>query len=189
MSPRILLVLAALVLGLAVPFLLKPRQNLLASADETIVIISPHNEAVRHEFSVAFARHYQNKTGRSIRIDWRLPGGTSEISRFLAGEYLAAFEYAWTSQGKTWTPELAAFDNSKVKLPDDPAADTPEQAVRGVCLNASTGSAIVDKVGAAFVAGEAAALNNRIRSACAAGSRCRCRCCQALLETVLVFAT
>ena len=57
MSPRILLVLAALVLVLAVPFLLKPRQNLLASADETIVIISPHNEAVRHEFSVAFARH------------------------------------------------------------------------------------------------------------------------------------
>ena len=143
MSPRILLVLAALVLVLAVPFLLKPRQNLLASADETLVIISPHNEAVRHEFSVAFARHYQNKTGRSIRIDWRLPGGTSEISRFLAGEYLAAFEYAWTSQGKTWTPELAAaFDNSKVKLPDDPATDTPEQSVRRAFLNSSTGIGI-----------------------------------------------
>ena len=67
------------------------------------------------------------------------------------------------------------------------AFDTPEQAVRGVCLNASTGSAIVDKVGAAFVAGEAAALNIGFA---------RMRCMQslplrapALLETVLVFAT
>jgi len=143
MSPRILLVLAALALVLAVPFLLKPRQNLLADADETLVIISPHNEAVRHEFSVAFAKHYALKTGRSIRIDWRLPGGTSEISRFLAGEYLAAFEYAWTSQGKKWTPDVAAaFDNSKVKLPDDPAADTPEQAVRRSFLNSNTGIGI-----------------------------------------------
>jgi ABC-type Fe3+ transport system substrate-binding protein len=143
MSPRIILVLVALALVLAVPFLLKPRQNLLADADETLVIISPHNEAVRHEFSMAFAKHYQLKTGRSIRLDWRLPGGTSEISRFLAGEYLAAFEYAWTSQGKTWTPDVAAaFDNSKIKLPDDPATDTPEQAVRRFFLNSSTGIGI-----------------------------------------------
>ena len=143
MSPRIILVLVALALVLAVPFLLKPRQNLLADADETLVIISPHNEAVRHEFSMAFAKHYQLKTGRSIRLDWRLPGGTSEISRFLAGEYLAAFEYAWTSQGKTWTPDVAAaFDNSKIKLPDDPATDTPEQAVRSFFLNSSTGIGI-----------------------------------------------
>lgn len=143
MSSRILPVLAALALVLAVPFLLKPRQNLLANADETLVIISPHNEAVRHEFTVAFTRHYQNKTGRSIRIDWRLPGGTSEISRFLAGEYLAAFEYAWTSQGKAWTPELAAaFDNPKIKLPDDSASDTTEQAVRRAFLNSRTGIGI-----------------------------------------------
>ncbi|MEI8292895.1 MAG: extracellular solute-binding protein [bacterium] len=143
MSPRILMVLAALASVLAVPFLLKPRQNLLAKADDTLVIISPHNEAVRHEFSMAFAKHYQLKTGRSIRIDWRLPGGTSEISRFLAGEYLAAFEYAWTSQGKSWTPDIAAaFDNSKVKLPDDPAADTAAQAARRSFLNSSTGIGI-----------------------------------------------
>ena len=85
MSPRILLVLGALALVVAMPFLLKPRQNLLSRSDETLVIISPHNEAVRYEFTTAFIRHYQAKTGRSIRIDWRLPGGTSEVSRFLDG--------------------------------------------------------------------------------------------------------
>lgn len=139
MSPRIVLVLAALALVVSVPFLLKPRQNLLSGADETLVIISPHNEAVRYEFTVAFAKHYKAKTGRSILIDWRLPGGTSEISRFLAGEYLAAFEYAWTSQGFAWTPEVAgSFDNSKVKLAIDPSEDTRAQAARRFFLNSNT---------------------------------------------------
>ncbi|MCX6960540.1 MAG: iron ABC transporter substrate-binding protein, partial [Verrucomicrobia bacterium] len=140
MRLRILLVLAALALVVAVPFLLKPQQNLLANADNALVIISPHNEAVRHEFTTAFVNHYKIKTGRSIRIDWRLPGGTSEISRFLAGEYLAAFQYAWTLQGKRWTTEVAsAFDDSKIKLPDDPFTDTPVQAARRSFLNSTTG--------------------------------------------------
>ena len=143
MSPRILLVLGALALVVAVPFLLKPRQNLLSSSDETLVIISPHNEAVRYEFTTAFVRHYQAKTGRSIRIDWRLPGGTSEISRFLAGEYFAAFEYVWTSQGRSWTPEVAtAFDNPKIKIAGDPSTDTPAQAARRSFLNSNTGIGI-----------------------------------------------
>ena len=68
---RLSLVIAMLMLVIAVPFALKPRQNLLAAADDTLVIISPHNEAVRHEFTLAFAEHYKNKTGRSVRIDWR----------------------------------------------------------------------------------------------------------------------
>jgi len=85
-SLRIFTVVAAMFLIVAVPFLLKPKEDLLARADETLVLISPHNEAVRHEFTVAFMRHYKEKTGRSIRLDWRTPGGTSEIARFLAGE-------------------------------------------------------------------------------------------------------
>lgn len=139
MSRRISIVLGALVLVVALPFLLKPRHNLLSKADETLVIISPHNEAVRHEFALAFARHYKAKTGRSIRIDWRLPGGTSEISRFLAGEFLAAFRYAWTSEGNAWTPEVAlAFDNSKIELAGDSAMDTTAQAARRAFLNSNT---------------------------------------------------
>ena len=135
--------LGALALVLAVPFLLKPRQNLLSNSDDTLVIISPHNEAVRYEFTMAFVRHYQAKTGRSIRIDWRLPGGTSEISRFLAGEYFAAFEYVWTSRGQSWTPEVAAaFDNPKIKMADDPSTDAPAQAARRYFLNSNIGIGI-----------------------------------------------
>ncbi len=140
---RILIVAAALFVVIAVPFLLKPDEDLLGSADETLVLVSPHNEAVRHEFTVAFMRHYKEKTGRSIRLDWRTPGGTSEIARFLAGEYLAAFENAWKTSGRRWTPEAAAsFDSDKVALPGDPDKDTPAQAARRFFLESNIGIGI-----------------------------------------------
>jgi ABC-type Fe3+ transport system substrate-binding protein len=142
-SVRILIVAVALFVVIAVPFLLKPDQDLLGSADETLVLVSPHNEAVRHEFTVAFARYYQEKTGRSIRLDWRTPGGTSEIARFLSGEYLAAFEHVWKSSGRRWTPEVAnSFDSDKVVLPENPAEDTPAQAARRFFLESGTGIGI-----------------------------------------------
>lgn len=140
---RLSLVIAMLLLVIAVPFALKPRQNLLAAADDTLVIISPHNEAVRHEFTLAFAEHYKNKTGRSVRIDWRLPGGTSEISRYLAGEYLAAFERVWTASGKTWSPQVAAsFDNPSITPAPNAAHDSPEQAARRAFLDSNTSCGI-----------------------------------------------
>lgn len=142
-SLRIFAVAAAMFLIVAVPFLLKPKEDLLAKADETLVLVSPHNEAVRHEFTVAFMRHYKEKTGRSIRLDWRTPGGTSEIARYLAGEYLASFENVWEKSGRRWDSQVAAaFDSAKVDLPDDPAKDSPEQAARRFFLESETGIGI-----------------------------------------------
>ena len=140
---RLFIVVAMLLAVIAVPFLLKPRENLLAAADDTLVIISPHNEAVRHEFSVAFAQYYKSKTGRSVRIDWRLPGGTSEISRYLAGEYLAAFENLWTASGKTWAPQVASsFDNPRITPAPSVAGDSLEQAARRAFLESNTSCGI-----------------------------------------------
>ncbi len=133
---RNIAVLLALLLVLAVPFALKPRENLLLQADETLIIISPHNEAIRFEFSRAFNDHIRAKRGTSVRIDWRMPGGTSEISRFLEGEYTAAFQYHWTQQlGRAWTSEVeTAFQNPKIILPENPANDTPAEAARRAFL-------------------------------------------------------
>jgi iron(III) transport system substrate-binding protein len=143
MMSRVSLVGLALVVVLALPFLLKPSENLLADADETLVVISPHNEAVRYEFTLAFTRYYRERTGRTIRIDWRLPGGTSEIARYLAGEYMGAFERAWTRAGRQWSPDVAAaFDDPKVVPAASPAADTPEQAARRFFLESPVGIGI-----------------------------------------------
>jgi iron(III) transport system substrate-binding protein len=62
------------------------------SADDTLVIISPHNESIRQEFGEAFAAYWKKSTGRSIYVDWRTPGGTSEIRMVLDGGYSAAEE-------------------------------------------------------------------------------------------------
>lgn len=91
-----ILIIVALVATVALPFLLRPDKGGGQSFDESLVIITPHNEAIRHEFGLAFQSWYRKKTGRSVFIDWRVIGGTSEIARFLEGEYTAAFQNHWT---------------------------------------------------------------------------------------------
>jgi iron(III) transport system substrate-binding protein len=143
MKLRITFVIIALAGVLAAPFALKPQESLLGKADDLLVVISPHNEAVRYEFTIAFMRHYRELTGRSILIDWRLPGGTSEISRYLDGEYLGAFERAWTNAGYKWSSEVAAaFNNPNIILPSSLHEDTQSQAARRFFLESSVGIGI-----------------------------------------------
>lgn len=140
---RIAAVLVALAIVVGIPFALKPKQNLLAKADETLVIISPHNEAIRYEFTRAFTEFYQKKTGRTVRVDWRLVGGTSEIAKYLKSEYYAAFRRDWELSGRKWTPEVeAAFDDSQVKPSASPETDTPAQAARRAFLKSDVGIGI-----------------------------------------------
>ncbi|XHR30761.1 MAG: ABC transporter substrate-binding protein [Chthoniobacteraceae bacterium] len=133
-------VLVALVAVILVPVALRSRQARQAHADETLVIISPHNEAVRFEFARAFTEAHFRKTGKTVHIDWRTPGGTSEIARYLAAEYLGAFQYYWEQKlGQPWSAEVqAAFDNPKVK----PGDDTPAARARAAFLDSKVGCGI-----------------------------------------------
>lgn len=136
-----LLPLAAIV---AIPFALRPKGEGAGKADHTLVVISPHNEAIRHEFTRAFREYYRKTTGKTVRIDWRTPGGVSEIARFLAGEYLGAFENYWKrSLNRRWSEEVrAAFDNPKIKPDDTPEDDTPGEAARRAFLSSEVGIGI-----------------------------------------------
>jgi iron(III) transport system substrate-binding protein len=137
---RAALIALTLILILGVPFLLKPKENLLAQADDTVVIMTPHNEAIRYEFTRAFAEYYRQKTGRSVRVDWRMPGGTSEIARYLKGEFYSSFQAGWIKAGHAWTNEVAAsFDNPRVQPSASPETDTLAQAARRAFLNSERG--------------------------------------------------
>lgn len=116
----ILLMLAGIV---ALPFLLRPEQRPLERADDVLTIITPHNEAIRHEFGVGFRKWYREKTGRTVALDWRVIGGTSEIARFLESEYVAAFRNYWTGElGRVWSTEVqTGFANARLG-PDASAA-------------------------------------------------------------------
>ena len=84
MFPR-LIILAALAGIVALPFALRPGTSAAAATDDTLVIITPHNEALRTEFGRGFQKWYEAKTGRTVAIDWRVIGGTSEITRYQIG--------------------------------------------------------------------------------------------------------
>lgn len=119
-----LIVLAFAVL-LAGPLWLRYEED-IRRADETLVIITPHNEATRHEFGRAFREHQLARTGRRVEIDWRTSGGTAEIARHIAAQYAASFRNHWTSTlGRPWSAGVeAAFDNPAVK----PEASAARQA-------------------------------------------------------------
>lgn len=119
MFPR-LLILAALAGIVALPFALRPKTSAAAATDDTLVIITPHNEALRTEFGRGFQKWYQARTGRTVAVDWRVIGGTSEITRYLEGEYVAAYQNRWTGELKrVWSAEIQAGFQA------NPAADAP----------------------------------------------------------------
>jgi len=134
--------LVALVVVVLGPLALRPRQDGRRAGERTLVVITPHNEAIRSEFGRAFAAHYLAKTGERVRVDYRTPGGTSEIARYIASEYLAAFQHHWTrTLGRPWSGAVErAFANPKLVPDDTPADDTVEQAARRAFLASNVSS-------------------------------------------------
>ena len=124
------LFLLALVSLVALPFYFRPLQTQAGKTDDTLVIITPHNEAIRYEFSHGFQAWYRQKTGRSVAVDWRVIGGTSEITRYLDSAYLASFQIYWTGKlGHPWSNEVqAAFANARLATDAIPVAREARQA-------------------------------------------------------------
>ncbi|RMH25749.1 MAG: extracellular solute-binding protein [Planctomycetota bacterium] len=87
----IIALLLAIILG--VPFLMTAgaRDRHDAAGDgPKLIIITPHVPQIRDEFARAFAAWHQREYGQSVEIDWRTPGGTSEIRKQLDAVFQAA---------------------------------------------------------------------------------------------------
>jgi ABC-type Fe3+ transport system substrate-binding protein len=139
------LVLAVLVATVALPFVLRTDEAPALVADDKVVIITPHNEAIRSEFARGFAEWYRTRHGRTIAVDWRVIGGTSEIARYLDGEYTQSFRLHWTRDlRRPWTAVVEqAFDNPAIRPDDTPEDDTEAEAARRAFL-ASDASCGID---------------------------------------------
>lgn len=116
------LILLALASVVALPFVLRTEQRTIGRADDAVVVITPHNEAIRSEFAQGFADWWRARTGRTVQVDWRVIGGTSEITRFLESDYVQSFQNHWTRElGRPWSSEVqGAFANHR--LPADAPA-------------------------------------------------------------------
>lgn len=137
---------AALLAVLVGPFVLRPAGSVAPSSyDRRLVIITPHHEKIRQEFGRAFAKYWKDKTGELVFVDWRVPGGTSEIAMFLKSEFTGAFQYHWQSMlSRDWTPEVAgAFMNPKVIVPAEGVATlTAAEDARKAFLESDVGIGI-----------------------------------------------
>lgn len=86
-------VLIAFVLVLGVPFLFRPASAERDPDALKLTILTPHNAQIRAEFSRAFDQwHRANYDGQGVVIDWRQPGGTSEIRKMLTSIYTKALQ-------------------------------------------------------------------------------------------------
>ena len=90
------------------PFLVRNSKSAInANTDDTIVILTGHNENLRFEFSQGFQKWYKERTGRTVFVDWRYLGGVSEIVRYLDSVYGSAFRQYWERDlGRQWTAEV-----------------------------------------------------------------------------------
>ncbi|MEK7413524.1 MAG: ABC transporter substrate-binding protein [Planctomycetota bacterium] len=99
-----------------VAFAVRPRPA--PTPTTQIVIITPHGEAIRAEFGSAFAAWAKRELHQDIGIDWRTPGGTGDIVKYLDSRYTEALAKAH--------PELS---DKQLKLFNDPAIADPARTI------------------------------------------------------------
>lgn len=86
----ILLALLAALIG--VPLLMQPGTADAGAGAEQLIIITPHNEQIRHEFELAFESWHLREHGAAVNVVWSVPGGTSEIRKMLIAQWESALE-------------------------------------------------------------------------------------------------
>lgn len=104
-------VVIALLLGviLGVPFVLTSGRHAQAPADDAhrLVVVTPHVPQIRAEFGRAFEAWYLREYGEAVSVDWRAPGGTTEIRKQLE----AMFQGAVKSLAEQGRLHLSPDDN------------------------------------------------------------------------------
>lgn len=99
---------------LALPFALRPAQP--PDPAQQVVVVTPHGEAIRAEFGAAFSSWARRELGVEVGIDWRTPGGTGDIVRYLDDRYGEAFAARFKHTSRS-------FNDAKAPESDPDRAD------------------------------------------------------------------
>jgi ABC-type Fe3+ transport system substrate-binding protein len=161
---RRFLPIAALLAVVSIPLAVRPAATATTGAPggETLVVISPHDQAIRWEFTHAFVRAMAAR-GRSVQIDWRTPGGAGEIARVLASDYTAGFEVYWTQAlRRPWSPLVAS--TFALPCPREAPCDPLAAQAHQTFLDSNVGCGIDVLFGAGGVDAAAHALAGRLVS-------------------------
>lgn len=58
-----------------------------AAQTDELIILTPHWEGIRAEFALGFSKHWRQHTGRDISVRWLDVGGTSDIIKYVSGQF------------------------------------------------------------------------------------------------------
>ncbi|MEW5945727.1 MAG: extracellular solute-binding protein [bacterium] len=59
----------------------------LCGAPRELVVVSPHWEGIKSEFTREFKSWYRNKTGETVSLTWLDQGGTSDVLKFIKSRF------------------------------------------------------------------------------------------------------
>lgn len=159
------IILLVLFVGIiALPFLFRKKEEIaVSSPDEVLIILSPHTESLWDEFTFGFRDWYFEKTGKTVNIDWRNPGGTGAIIKFLDSLYENAFYNYWTEDLKRpWSKEILVAYDKNIDLDDSPEDDTLQEAARRAMLDSNISCGIDLIFGGGFYDFQRQALKGRL---------------------------
>jgi iron(III) transport system substrate-binding protein len=85
---------ACLLTILGVPFLLSMGggRGTHTEGAPTLIVFTPHVPQIRDEFARSFSSWYEREYGEKANLDFRTPGGTSEIRKQLEAMFVAALD-------------------------------------------------------------------------------------------------
>ncbi|MBP5586797.1 MAG: ABC transporter substrate-binding protein [Lentisphaeria bacterium] len=143
---RLALALVVPVLLVILPLVLRPSADWSPAAPERLVVITPNSEQIKYEFEHAFRKWYREHRGRDIMIDWRSPGGTSDIVRYINDRFEAEFRLYALEKGLEWDRDTAAaFKNPNLKPDDHPARKLLLESDIGIGIDLFFGGGTYDQ--------------------------------------------
>lgn len=110
MNPAKIGVLIAFIIVLGVPLAFRPPEAAPPADAQRLVIITPHNSQIRAEFGRAFDEWHRRNHGGAVSIDWRQPGGTSDIQKMLLSVYSKAVSTGQIAPDGSLTTGNMPFD-------------------------------------------------------------------------------
>ena len=143
---RLVLALVVPILLVILPLVLRPSADWSPNAPERLVVITPNSEQIKYEFEHAFRKWYKEHRGRDIMFDWRSPGGTSDIVRYINDRFEAEFRLYVLENGLEWDRDTAAaFKNPKLTADDHPARKLLLESDVGIGIDLFFGGGTYDQ--------------------------------------------
>ncbi len=112
-------ILLALVLG--VPFIMSAGKKGTGhqAGARTLIIVTPHVPQIRDEFGYGFVQWHEREYNEAVSIDWRTPGGTSEIRKQLKALFDKSVKDAASKEGYVLDEQGVLSFNNGSSIPFD----------------------------------------------------------------------